>query len=141
MNRENALRRVAARIGVPAVLATALMTGETGHAADLPPPAPAVLVLPTPASGWKCQISFYGWARSLAGEIGVGNLPMSSVNMSFSDVLKHLNGALMGSLFARNGDWLLLADVVLAKLSDSRDVGAVFDEVDVALNEKFSATL
>lgn len=122
MNRENAPKRVAARIVMPAALAAVIVTGETGYAADLPPPAPAEL--PAPAPGWKYQLSFYGWATSLTGEVGVGNLPTSSVNMPFSDVLNHLNGALMGSFFARNGDWLLLADVVLAKLSDSRDLDA-----------------
>ncbi|WP_454683333.1 hypothetical protein [Ancylobacter moscoviensis] len=121
-----ALGRCAGRIGTLAALIAGLISGATAQAADRPAPAaPASQTagLPAPAPGWEYQLSLYGWATSLVGDVGVRNLPTSSIDVPFSEVLNHLNGALMGSFFAQNGEWILLADVVFAKLSDARDLG------------------
>lgn len=84
-------------------------------AADLPPAAaPAV----QPPSLWRFQATGYGWATALNGETGVRNLPPVSMNVTFGDILKNLNGAVMGSFLAKNGEWLILTDVVWAALSD-----------------------
>lgn len=83
--------------------------------ADLPP---APVALPQPPSVWQFQATGYGWATALNGRVGVRNLPPVKVDMSFGDVLKDLNGALMASFLAKKGDWLILTDIVWAALSD-----------------------
>ncbi len=84
---------------------------------------PALAADATPGSDWKFQTTLYVWATSLTGDVGVRNLPTASVDVPFSDVLRNTDGALMGAFVARNGKWLLLADLVYAKLSDTQSVG------------------
>jgi hypothetical protein len=84
-------------------------------AADLPPAAAPVL---QPPSIWQFQATGYGWATALNGETGVRNLPPVSVDLTYGDLLKKLNGAVMGSFLARNGEWMILTDLVWAALSD-----------------------
>lgn len=113
-----------------------LATGMA-HAADMPmPPMPdGSAVQASPASDWKYQVTLYGWATSLSGDLGVRNLPTTAIDVPFSEVLKHLDGALMGSVFADNGTWLLLGDVVFAKLSASRPLGAFGGDLGAGVTE------
>ncbi|MFC7395578.1 hypothetical protein ACFQU1_00030 [Chelatococcus sp. GCM10030263] len=101
------------------VLGSLLLT-QSGFAADLAPPAqpPAAIPAPVPTS-WTFQATFYGWLTSLNGKVGVRNLPPAKVNASFGDILENLDGALMGSFLAKNGDWMILADLVWSQLSDN----------------------
>ncbi len=97
------------------------MTASLGCAATVAigadfPPAPVAVQLPS--SAWQFQVTGYGWATALNGRVGVRNLPPVKVDMSFGDVLKDLNGALMGSFLAKKDDWLILTDLVWAALSD-----------------------
>jgi hypothetical protein len=71
----------------------------------------------TPPSGWRFQATGYGWGTAIDGEVGVRNLPAVDVGIDFADILKNLDGALMGSFLAQNGDWMILTDLVWAKLS------------------------
>lgn len=99
-----------------------LMPERPAHAADLPtPPVPEPHISDP---GWKYQLSLYGWATSLSGDVGVRNLPTTSIDVPFSRVLEDLNGALMGSFFANDGQWLVLADMVYAKLSETHALNA-----------------
>lgn len=103
-------------------LGCALSIAGPAAAADLPAiPAPA----PVPAAGaWRYQATVYGWATSLNGDVGIRDLPTAPVDVSFIDLLKNLDGALMGSFFASNGEWVILADLVWAKLSQGTSVSA-----------------
>ncbi|CAM5765627.1 hypothetical protein LMIY3S_01546 [Labrys miyagiensis] len=90
-------------------------------AADLVQPiVPPPLVI---TNEWKFQATLYGWATALNGKVGVRGLRPVNVNVSFSDILKNLDGAVMGSFYASNGKWMVLTDVIFAKLSDRVDVG------------------
>lgn len=101
------------RLTALALATFVLLGGATAaRAADEPAPVRAT----TPA--WRFQATAYGWATALDGEVGVRNLPPVDVNLDFLDVLKRLDGALMGSVLATNGEWLILTDLVWAKLSD-----------------------
>lgn len=113
-----AVRRRARAIGLSCALAF-LGLARPAAAADIPaaPPEPPVSTV-----AWEYQLSLYGWATSLTGDIGVRNLPTTAIDIPFSQVLKDLNGAFMGSLLASNDRWLLLADVVFARLSETRAV-------------------
>lgn len=122
--RDRARRRGWRAAGLLAAsLALSLPVGGA-QAADLPPvaPAPAVVAAP-PASAWQVQATLYGWATAIDGDVGVGRLPSVPVDATIPDVLKKLDGAVMGSLFARNDQWMLLADLVLARLSHDGHVG------------------
>lgn len=91
------------------------------HAGDLPEqhriPSPSTTV--ERHSGWETQVSLYGWTPALAGKVGIRNLPSTAIDMPISDVLSDLDGAVMASVFANNDRWLLLADLVFARLSDT----------------------
>jgi hypothetical protein len=92
----------------------ALGAAPKAWAADLAAAPTAGAASPT----WEFQITAYGWATGLTGTVGVRNLPPVGVNLSPLDVLGNLNGALMGSFSAKNGQWLLLGDLMWAKLGD-----------------------
>lgn len=77
-------------------------------------PAPS----PSPSSGWAFQATMYGWATSLDGDVGIRNLPSVKVDASFTDIFEHLDGAFMGSFLAKNGDWMILTDLVWSQLSN-----------------------
>ena len=120
-NAQSQARRGRRGAGLLLTAAAALAAGPAA-AADPPlkPEAP-----PVSASGWDYQLSLYGWATSLKGDVGVRNLPTTAIDVPFTDVLQRLDGALMGSFFANNGQWMVLADVVFAKLSDRRPLTSV----------------
>ncbi|MFC7397737.1 autotransporter outer membrane beta-barrel domain-containing protein [Chelatococcus sp. GCM10030263] len=86
-----------------------------GSAADLPPSPPTQ---PAALPGWTFQATFYGWLTALDGTVGVRNLPPAKVDASISDVLEKLDGAVMGSFLAKNGDWMILTDLIWSQLSD-----------------------
>jgi hypothetical protein len=71
----------------------------------------------TQPSGWQFQSTAYGWATALTGKSGVRNLAPVSIDMSFSDLLEKLNGAVMGSFLAKNDNWLILTDLTWAQIS------------------------
>lgn len=105
------------RFALAGTIGCALLSGHA-LAADLQPPQPSIPMQPASTS-WRFQATIYGWATSLTGTIGVRNLPAAKVDASFADVLENLDGALMGSFLAKNGDWMFLIDIVGAQLSDS----------------------
>ncbi|MGE4374080.1 MAG: hypothetical protein AB7E29_14530 [Xanthobacter sp.] len=117
--------------GAHLLAATILLAYASGvvapvRAADLSVPVaapvasmPVKAVQPT-VEDWRFQVSVYGWLTALNGDVGIRNMPTSSVNMSIGDVLGKLDGALMASALARKGNWLFLADVVYARLSEDQ---------------------
>ena len=104
-------------------IAVALALSSPAGAADLAPvaaepPPPVVL-----GNDWHFQATLYGWATAIDGDVGIRNLPTADVNLSFFDILQNLDGALMGSLYASNGQFSVLTDLVYANISDNIDVG------------------
>ncbi|GGF63929.1 hypothetical protein GCM10007301_24660 [Azorhizobium oxalatiphilum] len=101
------------------------MLGGTVHAADpVASQGPSAVAPPTPVpSDWRFQATLYGWLTAIDGDVGVRNLPTVPVHDSIVDVLGDLDGAFMGTFMARNGQFLLLLDVVAARLSAGRQVG------------------
>ncbi|MBS7698389.1 MULTISPECIES: hypothetical protein [unclassified Chelatococcus] len=105
------LRKVAGILGLM-LLPQPSFAADLGTSSSFPAPPPAV------PAGWTFQATLYGWATALNGTIGVRNLPPAKVDASFGDVLRHLDGAVMGAFLAKNGDWMFLTDLVWAQLSD-----------------------
>ena len=62
----------------------------------------------TDQDGWKFAGSAYLWAAGVEGTNAAGD----EIDVSFSDLLKDLDGGLMGILAAQKGRWTLLADVL-----------------------------
>jgi hypothetical protein len=98
-------------------------------AADLPRRADPAPVLPVPAS-WTYQITLYGWATALTGDVGVRYRQPIGINVPFSEILKYLKGAFMGTFQARNDTWMVLADVVWSDLGAKR-TGRYGGQLDV----------
>jgi hypothetical protein len=69
-------------------------------------------------SNWEIQTTLYLWATALEGSLGNGNLPNASLDISFSDILKNLDGAVMADLYVKHGNWMFLGDIVWANISD-----------------------
>ncbi|MCA1244060.1 hypothetical protein LC092_16555 [Stappia stellulata] len=110
-----------ARTGLKLILAAVLLTlaaapasAEDGREGDASGAGQGI-----GASGWEFQATLYLWATALNGSVGIRNLPTTKVDASFADILEDLNGAAMAAILARNGDWMILADLVYADLSDS----------------------
>lgn len=68
---------------------------------------------------WRYEFTPYFWASGMKGDVQVGNLPRTSVDMSFTDILDTLDFGIMGAFEARKGRWGLLFDSIYMKVSDS----------------------
>lgn len=106
-----------------AVVAFTGLMAQPLQAADLAP-APAEPAAPiTLTDQWKFQLTAYGWATALNGDVGIRGLPPVSVDVTFADILKNLKGGFMGSFYASNGRWMVLTDLIWAKLSADATFG------------------
>lgn len=72
-----------------------------------------------PRSGWSFEFTPYLWGAAMEGSVGAGELPTMNIDMSFSDVLDHLDAGLMGAFEARKGRWGALLDAIYMKIEDS----------------------
>lgn len=112
-------------IALAGLLATMLPAGA--RAADLPP-------VPD-TSDWKFTVALYGWAAGINGEVGVFGLPSQNIDLPFSDVVQHLDFAVMGLAEARKGRFMMGVDATYT------DVGkAVKIPVSNPFIEKIDAT-
>jgi hypothetical protein len=101
-------------------LALLLFTGSFAEAADLPPPT-APEPLPAPPS-WTFAASAYAWAAGLRGDVRtLPPLPAVHVNIGFDQVLKDLNGALMGTFEARHENVIVFTDIIASRVSSEHD--------------------
>src|SRR5215212_5040474 len=81
------------------LLAAAFLTPSIGFAA-----AADISGYPVEAqSEWSFTIAPYVWLAGLEGEIAAFGAPEVDIDLSISDVLKHLDAGLMGAAEARNG--------------------------------------
>lgn len=102
-----------------AAAAMLVVSAAPAFSADIATVQPEVPIEHT----WKFQLTTYGWASGLNGKVGVRDLPTVDVNVTFADILKNLDGALMGSFYATDGEWMFLTDLIWAKVSDQVTVG------------------
>ncbi len=106
---------------------------EAAVAAAAPAAAPAAPEAAT-AEPWQLSITPYVWGVALKGDVGVGKAS-ANVDVSFSDILKNLNGALMLSLELRKGRFGLLSDTVFANLEDDGATERNRLKVDATMNQ------
>ncbi len=90
-------------------------------AADVPPARPAPVAAPAPES-WQAELALYGWASGLTGTVqSFSRIPPAHVNVGFDQILKNLDGGIMLAGSATNGRFVVLGDIIYAKLSPKKD--------------------
>lgn len=86
--------------------------------------------------GWNWEAELYFWGADIGGTAGNGD----DIDFSLSDILDNLEFALMGTVWARTGDWTLFYDGVYLSVdpSDSAtaNVGPIEIEADAELDLK-----
>jgi len=104
-----------------ALILVAGLCAAPAAAADLPEPGLPTkkaepIVTPALPSSWRFEITGYGWGTNVTGQTGIGPFPTSSMFMSFADILRHFQGALMGAFVARNDNFIVGLDVILSRI-------------------------
>ena len=122
---------------VPVLIAAALLCGTA--------PASAQSTATT-SSAWTYEITPYFWGSAMKGDTQTCQLPTSSVDMSFSDILDTLDFGLMGAFEARTGRWGIFLDAIYMKVSDSATInrtgaGPLGATLSVTGNLRFEQTM
>jgi len=109
-------------------VAAVLLTCASPRAADLtsaPPPASS--------DGPTFSFTGYGWASAIDGRGStLPPLPPTDLNLSFGDILKDMNGALMGSAEISIENWSFLADAMLSQVTPGGSLpGPYFSSAEV----------
>lgn len=83
------------------------------------------------ASGWDFTVSSYLWAAGLEADTEQFGLPKTHVDLSFGDIIKDLDGAIMVTVGARRDGILLWADLIYTNVSadDATPYGVVANSV------------
>ena len=120
------------------VLGVALLTGQA-VAADPPPAAPATA--PAPVSDpWQFQLTFYGWATGIDGNVGIRSLPTVPVNASFVDLVSNLQGILPVSFVAKKDNWTILFDFFWTDLGVENNLpGPLLGKVNADLRQTLAS--
>lgn len=96
-------------IGVAAVLSA--LSPLPALAADVP--------APVETGDWTFTAAAYLWGAGISGKSGVFGLPAQEVDLGFGDILKDLDFAFMGLGEARNGRFVLGADLTYSNVGSS----------------------
>jgi opacity protein-like surface antigen len=91
---------------------------------------------------WSFGGAAYLWGAGVEGTDSAGD----EIDVSFSDIVKDLDGGLMGIISARKGKWTLLADIIYLSInqetSSTANIIGVPEKVDVDVKlEGFVSTL
>lgn len=71
-------------------------------------------------AGWNWEAELYFWGADIGGTTGNGE----DVDVSLSDILDNLELAIMGTVWARTGDWTLFYDGVYLDVNPSASTTA-----------------
>jgi len=100
----------------------------------------ALLLLATPAmaetartEGWRFQLTPYVWGLSVDSRVrtGAAALPRASVDQSFRDILRNLNGAFFMNGSVRYDRFVMLGDFSWSSSSDKRRFATPFGGAEV----------
>jgi hypothetical protein len=95
------------------------------------------------SGGWEFSITPYLWGAGEKGDIqAFAVAPPVDVDLKFSDIFDHLDFAAMGTVQAKNGRFVSMADIAYVKVSASKGVGVRDpDFIDIDLETStFTAT-
>lgn len=73
---------------------------------------------PNAPRDWQFELTPYLWATAMKGEVRAGDLPRTSVDMSFGDILDKLDMGAMAAFEARKGRWGFLFNAIYMKVSE-----------------------
>mgnify|MGYP004315820799 CR=1 FL=1 len=100
-----------------ALIAVSLFVGLPILAADLPP-ATRTPPFSIESAGPRFSFTGYGSTSALHGRAStLPSLPAAKVDLSFGDILKGLNGGLMGVAEMRTGNWGFIADAMFTQVT------------------------
>jgi opacity protein-like surface antigen len=105
-------RRRACRLHRPARARTGLVAAAAAIAAAAHAQSGAM-----PADPWQYEITPYLWAAGMKGDVRLGTLPTTHVDVGFSEIWENLDVGAMAAFEARKGHLGWLADVVYMKVS------------------------
>ncbi|UFX43945.1 hypothetical protein HAP47_0032810 [Bradyrhizobium sp. 41S5] len=96
--------------------ATILLTSVPLLAAGLVPlPSPKPTI---ESSGPSFAVTGYLWASALNGRSStLPPLPATDIDLSFGDILKNMNGAMMGAAEMRLGRWGFVTDAMFSQVT------------------------
>lgn len=108
-----------------------------GQAAD-----PAVTVPPAALPSWEITVAAYGWASGLSGDAAtMPPAPAIKIDIGFDKVIRNLEGALMAAGEFRYDRYLVVADVLYARLGNRVSPrGPLFDSARLETSS-FTGTL
>lgn len=94
---------------------------------------------------WQFEFTPYLFGASLSGKTGVGGVE-ADVDMSFGDILDHLDAGFMAMFEARKGKWGFGVDAVYFKLKDERarswqgpgGIGSLTGALDATMTEQIT---
>ena len=81
---------------------------------------------------WRVTIAPYLFASGLSGQQQIGNI-RTNIDLSFGDVLDHLDWAAMGYVNVQNDKWVFNADFYQGKLSNFVEAGPAGVPVQLTL--------
>ena len=110
---------------IKATLLSAICLSSLPAVAGTTTPSFTQPIPPAADSPWSCRVALYGWAESLQGDMGVAGRT-ADVDLTFNDILKHMDMAFMGALELSHERWSIMADVMYADISGSKDRGGVY---------------
>ncbi|SEC26593.1 hypothetical protein SAMN05519104_1056 [Rhizobiales bacterium GAS188] len=118
------------------VVLASLALSAQAHAADLPAQRPqSPEPLPVVDQGLVFTATLYGWASGISGRVRtLPPLPAVKIDITFDKVLQNFNGAAMGAAELRSGRFLLLTDLIFAKIAPSHEFPAVGSGLGVKLD-------
>jgi len=92
--------------------------------------------------GWTFTVAPYFWAAGISGDVAQFGLPAVEVDLSFSDILDHLDFGAMAFGEARYDRYSIFGDVMYSKISGSAGTprGIVASSVEVS-TETFAGLL
>jgi hypothetical protein len=96
--------------------------------------AAATAAAQTSSPGWTFVVTPYVWTSGLDGTIGFNNIE-TKVDLGFSDIVKHLNFALMAAGEARHGPYLMGLDGIYISVGDEKVVGIRNASATVSLDQ------
>jgi hypothetical protein len=124
-------RRVASerrgwRLG--SALVGALALGAAPAAGAEPPPEPepqdAAATAPVDPGDWQLSLGLYGWVTDMTGTLSARDTTADVDPQLWNDILKNLNGALMGAAeVSYRGRWLLNVDLFGSLLETESERG------------------
>lgn len=128
------IRQIFVALGLAATMT--LLSSSCLLAADIAPTE-----VPPSQNTWKYQVTLYGWAAGINGDVGIRGLPTASVDVTPWDAIRHLDGALSGSFAASDGTWLFFSDLMWVKLSAGTSIGGLGGKVNFDESQTLATAL